>query len=888
MKGTTMADIREWIVRLWGAVRGNPRDADMEEELRLHLELATEDMQRRMGATEEAARSARLRAGGVSQAMEALRDQRGLPWLSDLAQDLRHGLRMVRRTPAFTAIACLTLALGIGANTAVFSLVNVLLWRDLPVRDPGSLVQLTWQYPGDPPQHSFRTQDYERFRDHNDVFSDVIGTAPVVVDSGPAAEPLATEWVTGNFFAALGVRPALGRLLEPPDGQPGTEPVAVVSWTYWQNRLDMDPGVLGTRISVAGVTAGIVGVTAREFSGVFTGYRTDVWMPAAAAPPGSRQSAGFMLLARLEEGVPVHRAAAQMRVLDRPRIEQFGRSDPQWLTVTLDVEPARSGFSTPLHQQFGRPLLVGMTIVAALLLLTCANIGSLLLARATARVREMAVRASLGASRSRIMRQVLAESLLLSSVGSVLGLAGAYVGANALVRIMASGTRLIGAQPQLDVPIDGNVLSFTVAVTVAAAVLFGLAPAWIAFVSAPASAMRAGSGTSPSRTGRLAANGLVVAQVAVSLVLLSVAGLYVQHLSDLRNRELGFDRTSVLIVGVDTGPDTRDRGQLAAVYRELLERFEGIPGVHSATVSGMTPISGAAASRFVTVDGFEEPTGSRRRVMLNGVAPRFFETFGTSFVSGRDFRHADARQARVAIVNQAMARHYFAGRDPIGRQLVLEGESQPYHIVGVVSDAKYADLRRAAPPTVYLDAFQQARLPSEFALRTVVPPGAVVADVRRVVADSLRGGSIRKVTTLSEQLDISIVPERLTAAVSAFFGAAGALLAAIGLYGVLAYTVARRTSEIGVRIALGATRKDVTLLVMKQGLFLMIVGLCVGGPLALWSRRIAASTLEGMSGESLLPLVAAAGTMVGVALLAVLVPVRRALRVEPMVALRSE
>ncbi|MCA1560081.1 MAG: ABC transporter permease [Acidobacteria bacterium] len=835
-----MARLRESIYRLWGTLRGNPRDAEMEEELKLHLELATEDMQRRMGATDEAVRVAHLRAGGITQAMEARRDQRGLPWLADLAQDMRHGFRTMRRNPGFTTVACVTLALGIGANTAIFSLVNVLVWRDLPVRDPGSLVQFTWQYPGDPPLNRFSTQNYEQYRDRNDVFSDLIGTAPVSLDAGPEAQPLNTEWVTGNFFTALGVRPALGRLLELSDGAPGAAPVAVVSWPYWENRFNLDPRILGTQISVADVPAQVVGVTRQEFSGLLTGYRTDVWIPAAAHPK-SRQG-GFMLMARLKEGVSLGRAHAQMRVLDRPRIEEFARKDPQWLKVTLEVEPARSGFSTPLHQQFGKPLLVVMAIVGALLLLTCANIGSMLLARAAARQREMAVRVSLGASRFRIVRQVQTESLLLSLAGSLFGVVGAYFGAHVLVRIMTSGTRLIGAPPR----------------------------------------------TGQLRSGRLFGSGLVVAQVALSLVLLSVAGLYVRHLSNLRNRDVGFDRTSVLLVRLDTGRAPYEREQLAQLYKELLERFESVPGVRSATLSGMTPISGAAGSRFVTIEGFEEAPTARRRVMLNNVAPKYFETFGTSLISGRDFQFPDEGRARAVIVNEAMARHYFADRDPLGRQLLLEGDSRPYEVVGVVADAKYADLRSPVPPTVYLDAFQQNRLPSVFALRTSVPPTAITTDVRRTVQDVLEGVSVTKMATLTEQVDASIVPERLIATLAGFFGGVSVLLAALGLYGLLAYTVARRTNEIGIRIALGASRRDVTQMVLRQALSLVCVGLIIGTPIAIWSRRIAVSVLQSMSAESLLPNVVAAVVTIGVALLAAYLPARRATRVEPLIALRSE
>jgi putative ABC transport system permease protein len=879
--------LRTVLSRLRALLRSRQMDRDIDDEIASHLAEATDEFIQQ-GLSPGDARHAALRSfGGVTQTKEVYRQVGSFIWLDDLARDLRHALRMLRRSPAFTTVAVFTLALGIGANTAIFSLVNVLVWRDLPVPDPGSLVQFTWQYPGDPPLHVFSTENYERYRDHSDVFSDLIGAAPITLDTGgPGAEPLSTEWVTGTFFQALGVRPALGRLLGPFDAEPGAAPVAVVSWTYWKNNFNLDPRILGTQISVADVSVQVVGVTAQEFSGLLTGYRPDVWIPASAHPKG--RQAGFMLMARLKDGVSIERARAQMRVLDRARIEEFARKDPQWLKVTFDVEPARSGFSTPLHQQFGKPLLVVMAIVGVLLLLTCANIGGMLLARAAARQREMAVRVSLGASRFRILRQVMTESLLLSLAGSLLGILGAYFGAAALVRIMTSGTRLIGAPPRLDVPMDASVLMFTAGAAVLAAMMFGLAPAWTAFASAPASAMRVTGGSGQLRSGRLFGNGLVVAQVALSLVLLSVAGLYIRHLSNLRNRDLGFDRTSALLVRLDTSRTAYKREQLAQLYKQLLERFESVPGVRSATLSGMTPISGAAGSRFVSVEGFDEAPEARRRLMLNDVAPKYFETFGTSLIAGRDFQFADEGRARVAIVNQAMARHYFADRDPLGRQLLLEGDPRPYEVIGVVADAKYADLRSPAPQTVYLNAFQHNRLPSEFALRTSVSPTTIVPDVPRVVSDVLKGAAVVNVTTLTEQIDGSIVPERLIAALSGFFGGVGVLLAAIGLYGLLAYTVARRTNEIGIRVALGATRQDVTHMVLKHALSLVCAGLVIGAPIAISTRRIAASMLESLSAESLFPTGIAAVVTIGVALLAAYVPTRRATRVEPLIALRSE
>jgi putative ABC transport system permease protein len=824
-----------------------------------------------------------------------LRDQRG--WLTDLAQDARHGLRALRRSPVFTTVALVTLALGIGANTAIFSLLHLLVLRDLPVRDPAQLVQFTWQYPGDPPMHMFGRADYERFRDRNSVFSDLFGTAPLYLfrggpfrfetrDAATGADALNGEYVTGNFFSALGVRPAIGRLLGPNDDAPGAPAVAVVSWTYWKTRFSLDPAILQTHVVVNGVPAAVVGVTGQAFSGLVTGYMPDVWITGTAYPGSDRMA--FMLMARMKDGVPIGQARAEMRVLDRPRIEGFAVKDPQWRKVTLEVSSARAGFSTPVHVQFGTLLWMLMAIVGSLLLLTCANIGSLLLARGAARQREMAVRVSLGAGRFRIIRQVLTESLLLGTAGGVLGILSAYVGAELLVRMMIAGTRMMGPPPRFDVTIDAPVLIFTTCATVLASLLFGMAPAWSAFASAPASTLRETGAAGQTRSRRLFGNSLVVAQVAMALVLLTVSGLYIGHLANLRGRSLGFDRTSVLLVNLEKAPTGDARENRTQLYKELLARFEAIPGVRSATLSALTPISGAAGSEFVKVDGFDEPPRARRRLLYNIVAPGYFETYGTPLIAGRDFEPVDEGRPRVAIVNRAMARYYFADRNPLGRHVLFDGDSEPYEIVGVVADAKYADVRSPAPATMYLHYFQRTGSDPHFAIRTRVPPTAIAGDVRRTVNDVLRTVPVRNMTTLADQVDAAIGPERLVAMLSGFFGALGALLAAIGLYGLLAYTVARRTSEIGIRMALGATGADVRRMVMRTALWLVFAGLLMGAPVAFWSKRVAASMLENLAADSPFPVVVAVVATMAVAVLAAYIPARRATRVDPLTALRAE
>jgi putative ABC transport system permease protein len=811
-------------------------------------------------------------------------------WWTDLIHDLWYGFRTLRRSPFFTGIAVGTLALGIGATTAVFSLVDMLVFRDLPVRDPTRLVQFAWTYPGDPPLNIFSVDDYERYRDNNTVFSEMLGTASGRVDAqtpqgGP--QTLGINCVTGNFFSSLGVSSATGRLLGEADNRPGAPAAAVVSWKYWHGHLDRAPDVLGRSIVLLGdLPVTIVGVADRSFSGLAAGYTPDVWIPMGVCE--RKRRGGMALMARLKDGVSIDRAQAEMRVLDRPRIEAFTRRDPQWREVLLEVLPARAGLATPLHHQFARPLSVLLSILGALLLLACVNIAGLLLARGAARQQEIAVRVSLGAGRLRIVRQLFAESLLLGFAGGLLGIAGAWFGASVLLQIVVSGTRSPGAPASLDVTVDARVLLFTTTVALLATVILGLLPAVAAFPSAPAATLRESGGAGAPRSRRLFANGLVVAQVALAVTLLSTSALLIGHLSNLRNASLGFDRTSVLLVRLDASSDGQGRANLQQRSSELLGRFATIPGVRSVTLSATTPLSGGAASRFATVDGFQEEPEARRRLLLNLVAPVYFATFGTPLIAGRDFGPDEADSSRVAIVNQAMVRHYFADRDPLGTHVRFDGDPQPYRIVGVVADAKYADARAPAPRTIYLHYFQQSGSAPEFALRTSVPPTSIVGDIRRVAEEVAGPVRVTKVTTLAEQVDAAIVPERLIAAVSGFFGVVGLVLAAVGLFGLLAYTVARRTREIGLRMALGATRSDIARTVFGAAAALVSAGLLVGALVALWSVRVAATMVENLPERPVLPIAAAAAATIVLSLAAAYVPARRATRVDPVVALRAE
>jgi predicted permease len=512
----------------------------------------------------------------------------------------------------------------------------------------------------------------------------------------------------------------------------------------------------------------------------------------------------------------------------------------------------------------------------------------MLLARAAARQKEIAVRVSLGAGRARIVRQVLTESVLLSLAGAALGLVVAYYGAAALVAVIASGRPLPGLGPLVIHPaININVLLFTGVAAVLTGVLFGMAPVWHALAGAPMASLREIQATGETRSRRVFGKSLVAAQVALSVTVLSVAGLLVHHLSNLRNVDVGFERDSVLLVTVDPARSGYKATQLAHLYKDLLARLAAIPGVRSATMSAPTPIAGGAASRFIKVEGFEEDQDARRRVALTWIGPGYFETFRTAILAGRDFQPADESGPRVALVNRATARHYFGNRNPLGRRFTFEGETAAYEIVGVSGDAKYSDLHEPAPRTVYLNAFRDApgRL-QQFALRTSVPPLRVAGDVRGVIRDALKTVAVAKITTLADQVDASLVPERLIVAVSGLFAAFGALLASVGLYGLLSHAVARRVNEFGVRMALGATRRDIMRMVLEGALGLVGAGIVAGALLAIWSQRLAANLVANLPEDRLSPILVASILMIAVALLAACVPARRAARINPIDALR--
>ena len=601
--------------------------------------------------------------------------------MSGVIQDVRYALRQLRKNPGFTAVAVLTLALGIGANTAIFSLVNSLMLHMLPVREPGQLVELLHRYPGEPHFNGFSPQAYELMRDHNHVFSGLIAAAYQsfhVRAEGLEPQILQGGYVGGNFFPVLGVKPAIGRLIGPEDDHTGDpSAVAVVSWSYWKSRFNLDPAILGKQIIVEDVPVTVVGVAARNFSGLEVESSREVWLPLAMQPTIVRSGLGWgslWLVGRLKPGVSINQAQAEMAVLYESTLDEQARAtnNPFIRKMKLEMEPAGAGLSK-LREEWKKPLLLLQAVVGLLLLLACTNLASMLLARGATREHEMALRLSLGAGHFRLARQVLTESLLLSAVGSLLGVYVAYFGAGVLARIITSERR---PGPALDfhVRADVNVLLFTAAITLLTILLSGLIPTLRAMRTAPASSLRQAGGSGETKLRRLFGKSLVVAQVALSVVLLSAAGLFVRHLLNLRHLDLGFHPDHVLLVTLDPDRSGYDDQRLSLAYQQLLERMEAIPGVRSATICAPSPLSGAGANRGVTVEGYQAKPGEIRNVMESWVAPKYFATLGTPLLMGRDFSFRDKGGPRVAIINQTMAHYYFGNSDPLGKHVIFDGD----------------------------------------------------------------------------------------------------------------------------------------------------------------------------------------------------------------------
>jgi predicted permease len=883
------------------------REDDLERELRSHLDLEAEEKTADGLPPDEARQAAQRAFGNTTFVAEATREVWGWAWLERFGQDLRYSARTLRNAPGFTAAAVLSLALGIGANTAIFSLLNAVVLRMLPVAAPRQLVEFTYTYPAATPTNPngyFGYRQFGRFRTESKTLSGVFGGTRIgrvnVLFRGTSGVAQGDAY-TANLFSVLGVTPQAGRFFSEDEDRPDAS-VAILSDRYWRTRFGADPSVIGAAVVINQIPFTVIGVTPREFSGIAVGYSPDLWVPLHALdrlqPRGKRWTELFtnwMLVAgRLRPGISIEAAQAELDVIHRQELaeqlaefELRGRKDMQRFVREshLVLQPAASGISSGLRDHYELPLKLLMWVTGLVLLVACANVANLLLARASHRRREIAVRLALGAGRGRVVRQLLTESTVLALMGGILALALAWWGSLALVRMISTGDSPL----PLDVHPDWRIFGFTAAVSLLTGVLFGLAPALRGTRVDPGPALKDGTRYA-GRAPHLLDGLLVVAQVALSVVLVTGAGLFVRTQQNLWHVNMGYDRENVLMFSVDAKLAGYPTDRAGAMYRDILERLKALPDVQSASASVVRPVDDGfyLVDRVEEVDGRTLPERSSIRVAWNTVSPGYFSTVRTPILLGRDFEPRDDESApKVVMVNESLAVKAFPGRNPVGHHL---GAAT---VVGVVKDSHYNGVRDQPRPVLYHPLFQHGKDQEyrwgfvSFELRYRANYN-LLDQARREVGSVDRNLPIFHARTLRAQEEQALLKERLLATLSTFFGALALLLACLGLYGLAAYAVARRTGEIGIRIALGARRGHVMWLVLSQMFGLTLAGVAAGLPLALWAARFAKSLLFGVEAADPLTMAFTIGALIGVAALASYIPVRRALRVDPMAALRCE
>jgi predicted permease len=864
--------------RLWARVRNDRLDRDFDEELTTHLELLIDEGRRNGLSPAGARRQALLRLGRPDLLREEHREQRGVPVLDVLAQDLRYTVRMMRKAPGFTAVVTLTLALGIGANTALFSLVDDLLLRSLPISEPDRVVQIrtTVRALGLNKPFALSPPAFEYLTTHNQVLSEILAfqrvDRPVVTVDGAMEPSKRVEQVSENFFRDLGVVPAAGRFPAPSDGA-----VAVIGHGWWHTRFGGSDAVVGRILTVNGRSHSIVGVAPPRFHGLSIEDPADVWI--------STRGTTQQLIARLEPEVSPTQAQAALQLM----INQLAKEMPGALpgigpnmSLQVDVLPAGKGISS-LRQQYRRPLLALTVLVTLVLLITCTNVGNLLMVRSTSRKREVTVRVALGAGRTRIIVQYLLESAVLALLGGVLGLVIARWG----VSILLSMLPLVDIPEALAFEVDARVLGFAALVSLASALLFGLVPAWRATECDLSTALRTSQTTTPTRSARRLGRLLVGCQVALSVLLLIGAGLFVQTLRNLNRLDLGFDPGQLLQVSVDTRSSGYGKGQVGPLYRLLLERVAAIPGVRSVTAI-RNPLMGGGASRgSMTIPGVELAPNESWDVA--DIGPAFFETMGITVLQGRTFSDADFRgEQRAVVINEAFARRYFPGRNAVG---IRVGGRPDFEIIGVVRNARLNGVRIEAGPMMYWMAPTEPDRFNALEVRTAGDPASVARAVRDVIG-GVNPRLLIDIRTMDRQIDYTLAQERMVAATSAFFGLLGLLLASIGIFGVAASTVSQKTTELGIRMALGADRWSIVRESLRDTMLVFAAGLVAGLILAIVVVRLTSSfiaeLLFGLTATDAVSIVAAVLVMVAVALIACILPAHRATRIDPITAIRCE
>lgn len=826
--------------------------------------------------------------------------------MRQLWQNLRYSLRGLRKNPGFTAVAILSLALGIGANVAIFALINALLLRDLPVAHPDRLVELSVVRQ----DHNipFSYPMFQELGRSQRVFSGLLGWMDAIIPNVEVSGVFARGnvlAVTGNYYSQLGATPILGRLLSSEDVNPhagSTFQVAVIGYEFWRRRFGGAPDVLGKQVRIEGQPFTIVGVTRKWFTGLTPGEPPDVTIPITAFPPlhgnfdlEDRAVLWLHITGRLKDGVTIDQARAQLRtfwpevLLATASTETPGLRRQTFLSMGLDVSPFRTGFARDLRAQFSRPLYVLAGIVGLILLVACVNLANLLLARAAARSQEMSVRVAIGASRWALTRQVLTESLVLSLAGALLGLALSYWGSHVLVAFMTEGSVSFDLRP------DFSVLSLAVCVALLTGILFGLAPAWRSSRLDPATVLQRGSRSLAGGAGTLG-KGLIVTQVALSLVLLLGAGLLARTFQDLRSLDLGFDKDNLLEIILNAKPGGYKNLDMNAYHRRLVEQVSSLPGVRSASLADISiPASGLWQEK-VSVASEDPNTSSEIMANAATIWPDFFKTLGIRLMSGHDFQMIDDEHLHTVIVSKSLAERLFPQGDAIGQHVRFGfmPDFQNLEIVGIADDARILDLRDPAPPIIYFSYMYVSNVPyaqsnpwADVYVRTKGDPQALSMTIGHEV-ESVGHEYALRTATVDQMVSRFLVNERVIALLSGFFAALALLLASIGLYGLMSYGVTRRTREIGVRVALGAQQGSVRWMILRETLALTLLGIAIGIPSGFAAVRLIASMLFGLSPSDLSTLVTACLLLLAVALFAGYLPARRASSIDPILALRTE
>jgi putative ABC transport system permease protein len=885
-----MASLHEWMRRLWGTLRRNPNDRQLDEEIRLHLELAAEDLQRRGRSPEDSLRTARLQAGGVAQAMEAMRDQRGLPWLENLARDGRHGLRVLRRSPGFTAVALLTIALGIGANTAIFSLINAVLLRPLPFADPERLV-IVWEdstfvgFPHNTPAAANYADIKAQSRTLEDLAALDWRSFNLTGDGEP--ERVEANGVTANLLPLLGIRPALGRSFTAEEDSPEGPKVMMLSYGLWQSRYGGVRNIIGRDLLLNNEKYTVIGVLPPGFE--FLRKDIGIFVPIAFTREllNNRGRHYLTLAGRMKQGVTLAESQADAQAIMR----RIGQEHPR------ETFNGRLGaVVVPLREQLAgevrRPLAVLLVAVGFVLLIACANVANLLLARATKRRTEAAVRTALGAGYARTIAQALTESMLLAVAGSGIGLIFARWSFAFLKRVVPEG---MAASTNLE--LDWRILGFTLLAALLTGLIFGLAPAFqIARVNLN-EVLKQSGGRADLRSGSRFRSALVIAEVALAMLLLVGAGLLIQTFFNLRGQYSGLRTQHVLTVRTQL-PETRYRELPRRVefYDQVLEHVKSLPGVVSAGYTTSVPLGWKGGTTSFIPEGRQPEPGVVYDANYRQISENYFETIGIELLKGRRFvNNDDAQSIRVAIINQTMARQFWPGTEALGKRFKPGGPDSPLPwttIVGIVADVRQMGADAPVKAEMYFPYRQiaggTAFMPRDLVIRTSVEPAGLAAAIRREIYAIDPNQPISDIRTMDDILSEETAARELGMLLLTTFAGLALLLSTLGIYGVLSYFVAQHTHDIGLQVALGARAANILALILKKGMLLAVAGVGIGLMASFALTRLMRSLLYEVGANDPMTFAGVAALLLAVAFLACYIPARRAMRVDPIVALRYE